>query len=70
VRVDTNPTLSANHTSSVTAFPAYLDERNLKAKPYKLSYSFKLLISSPAIFTDILDFCARVLAIQGGTGRR
>jgi hypothetical protein len=22
----------------------------------------------PAIFTDILDFCARVLAIQGGKG--
>ena len=28
------------------------------------------LIASRAVFTDILDFCARVLAIQGDKGRQ
>ena len=30
----TNPTLSAKHTFSDTAFPVYLDERNLRVIPY------------------------------------
>ncbi len=30
----TNSTLSAKHTFSDTAFPVYLDERNLRVIPY------------------------------------
>ena len=36
-QVGPNPTLSAKHTSNVTAFAAYLDERNLSVKPYRRS---------------------------------
>ena len=36
----TNPTLSANHTSTVTAQCAYLIERALRAKPYSFRYTF------------------------------
>ena len=43
--------------------------------PTILAFGFQAMTPSVptfcrAIFTDILDFCARVLAIQGGTGRR
>ena len=40
--------------------------RGLEARPHCISSS---RVEGRAIFTDILDFCARVLAIHGGKGR-
>ena len=43
----TNPTLSANHTSSVTTLVAYLPERTLAAKPDRKSRSPAVVLASP-----------------------